>query len=117
MGPVHVVPYIAFVCGCPLPNTIETEDLKPRIDLFSSLYMTGRVRGWSPQQVEGSEGGEQVRGRGDGDSAQISTGENPANPQQTTHHHTAGSRAAQQGDNLRPDEWSNTAPLPPPVQK
>lgn len=72
-GPGHVVPYLAF---CSLPTTVETEDLKPHIDLFS-----GCVRGWSPQQVEGPEGGEQVRGGGDGDSAQISTGENPANPQ------------------------------------
>lgn len=74
LGPVQCV------CRCSLPDSVETEDLKPHIDFFSSLYMTGCVRGRSPQQVEGPEGGEQVRGGGDGDSAQISTGENAANP-------------------------------------
>lgn len=52
------------------------------------------VRGRGSGQVEGPEGGEQVRGGGDRGAAQISAGQNPTDPRQTTHTHTAGSASA-----------------------
>lgn len=54
-------------------------------------------RGRSPRQVEGPEGGEQVGGGPDGGPAPISAREGPADPQQTTHPHTADPASAQHG--------------------
>lgn len=55
------------------------------------------VRLWGSQQVEGSEGGEQVGGGADRGFTQIIAGQSPADPQQTTQSHPADPGPPQQG--------------------